>query len=142
MIASISMITLGVRDLKRATRFYREGLGWNLSSASNEYISFFLMSGTALALFPWSRLAEDTSVTAQGSGFRGVVLAHNVPSKEAVDQALETVERAEGRIVKPAEDAFWGGYSGHFADLDNHLWEVAWNPQFRLLPDGRVELPR
>lgn len=138
----ISLITLGVRDLKRSVAFYRDGLGWPLSeSTSGDSVAFFRTGGTILALFGWNELAADATVPADGSGFRGVTIAYNAPSREAVDAALAKAEAAGATIVKPAQEVFWGGYNGYFADPDGHLWEVAWNPGFPLGPDGTVLLP-
>lgn len=127
----ISIITLGVSDLARSIHFYRDGLGLPLSS-DNDGIAFFKTRGTQLALYPRDKLAEDVGVPPQGSGFAGITLAHNVRSKAEVDAVLQRAEAAGAHIVKPAQDVFWGGYSGYFADPDGHLWEVAWNPYFTI----------
>lgn len=127
MESRISMVTLAVGDLDRAVRFYSEGLGLRLKS-KDERIAFFDLNGTWLALYPWDVLAEDAEVSPEGSGFRGVTLAHNVESADEVDVVLEQAVRAGARLVKPGQKVFWGGYSGYFADPDGHLWEVAHNP--------------
>src|SRR5881398_1388888 len=101
------MIALGVRDLARSVKFYRDGLGFLPSSASNESIAFFKMGGAVLALYPWDKLAEDAQVPEAGHGFRGVTLAHNVRRKEEVGEALALAATVGGKIVKPAEDVFW-----------------------------------
>ena len=125
----ISFVTLGVGDLDRATAFYEQGLGLpRLKSPPT--VAFFELGQTWLALYPRNLLAVDAGVPAEGSGFPGFALAHNVRSKEAVDRLLEEVARAGGRIVKPGLQAEWGGYSGYFADPEGFLWEVAWNPRF------------
>ena len=136
----LSIVTLGVADVGRSRRFY-EDLGWQASGASNEAIVFFQFGGIVLALYGRAALAEDARLPADGSGFGGVTLAQNLPSREAVDALLAEVASVGGRILKPAEDVFWGGYSGYFADPDGHPWEVAWNPFFPILPDGSIELP-
>ena len=128
----ISIITLGVSDLVRSTAFYRDGLGLPLQEGSGEGIAFFDTQGTWLALYPREELADDATVPAEGSGFPGFTLAHNVRSKEEVDTLLKQAEEAGAEIIKPAQDVFWGGYSGYFADPDGYLWEVAWNPHFRI----------
>ncbi|QDU79420.1 fosfomycin resistance protein FosB [Polystyrenella longa] len=125
----VSMLGLGVHDLKKSVEFYEQGLGFSLASSSNENIAFFNLSNLVLSLYPWDKLAEDASVPAEGTGFRGVTIAHNVRSKEEVSEILKLAESAGGNIVKPAQDVFWGGHSGYFADIDGHLWEVAWNPK-------------
>jgi catechol 2,3-dioxygenase-like lactoylglutathione lyase family enzyme len=136
----ITLISLGVRDVARARAFY-EALGFVASSASTDEVAFFPAGGAALAVFGWDSLAEDAAVEAAGTGFRGVTVAHNVRRKEQVAQVLAAAEAAGGRIVKPAHDVFWGGHNGYFADPDDHLWEVAWNPGFPLTEDGSLQLP-
>ena len=126
----ISIITLGVTDLPRSVAFYRDGLGLPLFDENTESIAFFQNRGTWLALYPRESLAADGGISAEGSGFSGVTLAHNVRSREEVDALLEVAMAAGATLVKPAEDTFWGGYSGYFADPEGYLWEVAWNPHF------------
>jgi uncharacterized protein len=136
----ISLITLGTHNLPRARAFY-EKLGFVASSASNEQVAFFKSGGMVLALYGWQALAQDAQVQQQGTGFRGVALAHNVRSQAEVAAVLQEAQAAGGSIVKVAQDVFWGGHSGYFADPDGHLWEVAWNPGFVLNERGDVELP-
>jgi hypothetical protein len=138
--ARISLVTLGVRDLAGMVGFY-ERLGWRKSSASAGDVAFFHTGGGTLALFPAEELAKDARVDARGEGFRRVALAINVPEKADVDAAIESAKRAGATITKPAEDAFWGGRSGYFADPEGNLWEVAWNPGFPLKEDGSIRLP-
>jgi len=121
------MITLGVADLPRAIRFYEEGLGFP-RMASPPTVAFFTLNGTWLGLYGWDSLAEDATVAADGSGFRGVTLAHNVRTEAEVEAVLAQAVAAGATLVKPAQKVFWGGYSGYFRDLDGHLWEVAHNP--------------
>ena len=125
----INILTLGVTNLERSIQFYEEGLGLPRMPFEDN-IAFFQLDGTWLALYPWEDLAQDAGVPSAGSGFRGITLAHNVARKHEVDQVLAEAANAGGRIIKPAQDVFWGGYSGYFADPDGHLWEVAWNPHF------------
>ena len=136
----VSLITLGVADVQASAAFY-ERLGWKRSSQSQDEVAFFDAGGIVFGLFGREALAEDAGVAADGSGFRAVSVAQNLPSKEAVDAALKEAEAAGARIVKPAEEVFWGGYSGYFADPDGHLWEVAFNPFWPLDDTGRVLLP-
>jgi catechol 2,3-dioxygenase-like lactoylglutathione lyase family enzyme len=127
--SGISIVTLGVQDLGKSVRFYTQGLGLSLSSHSNRDIAFFELSGSWLALYSRAALAADAGVPAgDAAGFTGITLAHNVADREAVDKVLKTAAEAGADIVKPAQDAFWGGYSGYFKDPDGYLWEVAWNP--------------
>lgn len=129
MKPKISLITLGVSDLAKALRFYRDGLGFPTHNyKEDEGIVFFKMEGSWLALYPRDKLAEDARTAPEGAGFSGVTLAHNVKSKEEVDRVLELAVSAGAKLVKPPRDTSWGGYSGYFADPDGHLWEVAFNP--------------
>ena len=136
----ISVITLGVADLGRARRFYEDGLGWRPGNTHDEIV-FYQAGGLVVALYPRAALAKDAGLADEGSGFGGIALAYNVARREDVDTVLAEAEAAGARILKPAQDAFWGGYSGCFADLDGHPWEVAWNPFWTLAPDGAVHLP-
>jgi catechol 2,3-dioxygenase-like lactoylglutathione lyase family enzyme len=122
----VSVITLGVRDLVRARRFYAERLGWPVRAEDDNWVCFTLGDGSsALALYPWDELAEDVGVATEGSGFRGVTLSYIVHSDERVDAVLSEAERAGGTIVRPGRRASWGGYSGYFSDPEGYLWEVA-----------------
>ena len=126
----MSIVTLGVSDLSRATAFY-ESLGWtNFSKAPS--IAMFEMQGPTLGLYEWSALADDAKVPAEGSGFRGVAIALNLGSTEEVDAVFaEWVAAGATPEVQP-HTAFWGGYSSYVADLDGHLWELAYNPYMPL----------
>lgn len=136
----INIITLGVKDLERAIRFYRDGLGWPLSSISaGDFAIFKINTGTALALYPRHLLSKDACVEDLG-GFGGITLAQNVLSREKVDSALSQAVSAGGSLLKPAGDTEWGGYSGYFADPDGHPWEIAHNPFFAL-QQGILVLP-
>ena len=126
----ISIITLGVSDLPRSVRFYRDRLGLPLREGSGDAIAFFETGGTWLALYPRDALAADAKVPSAGSGFPGFTLAHNVRTREEVDALLRQARVGGANIMKPARDTDWGGYSGYFADPDGYLWEVAWNPHF------------
>ena len=137
----LSLVTLGVADLARARRFYEEGLGWRRGNEHDEVV-FYQFGGMVLALWGRDALAQDAQIPGAGSGFRGIALAYNTRDKAEVDAVLAEAEAAGGRIVKPAKDALWGGYSGYFADPDGHLCEVAWNPHWSLADDGSIRLPR
>ena len=126
----ISIITLSVNDLPRSVAFYRDGLGLTLFDENTESIAFFRNRGTWLALYPREALAADVGISAEGSGFSGVTLAHNLRSREEVDALLDVAVSAGAILVKPAQDTLWGGYSGYFSDPDGYLWEIAWNPHF------------
>ncbi|MBV1704445.1 MAG: VOC family protein [Hyphomicrobiales bacterium] len=137
----LNIVTLGVADLARARAFYEDGLGWPVSPASQGDIVFIQLGAVVLSLHPRAALAADATVSDKGAGFAGITLAHNVRDKADVAAVLRAAEAAGGRIVKPAQDAHWGGHSGYFADPDGHLWEVAWNPFIPLDADGALRLP-
>ena len=127
----ISIVTLGVKDLERSVRFYRDGLGLPTDYGSGD-VAFFQTSGAQLGLYSCKALAEDATVPSEGQGFRGFTIAHNLRSREEVDAAMTEAEAAGAKIVKPAQDVFWGDYSGYFSDPDGFLWEIAWNPHFEI----------
>jgi uncharacterized protein len=136
----VSLITLGVADLQRSSEFY-ERLGWRRSMAEAEGVVFFQAGGMALALYPRVELAKDARIAPEGSGFSGIALSYNTRNRQEVDSVLADAQAAGAGILKPAEEAFWGGYSGYFADPDGFPWEVAWNPSFAILEDGSIRLP-
>ena len=129
----ISMITLGVKNLAVAVKFYKEGLGFPRMDSPPE-IAFFTLNGSWLSLYPREALAEDATVSSQGSGFEGFTISHNVSSEPEVDAVLRQAHEAGATLVKPGQKVFWGGYSGYFKDPDGHLWEVAHNPHFWVGP--------
>lgn len=129
----ISMITLGVRDLAASVRFYENGLGFPRME-SPPGVAFFTLDGSWLGLYARDALAEDATVPAEGSGFEGFALAHNVASEAEVEAVMQQALAAGATLVKPAQKVFWGGYSGYFKDPDGHLWEVAHNPFFWVGP--------
>ena len=132
----IIVLTLGVDDLDRAVTFYRDGLGLKtdgIVGTEFEYgaVAFFeLQSGLRLALWPRTSLAHDAGLPVGPPSATDISLGHNVASKAEVDEVMEQAARAGARIVKPAQETFWGGYAGYFQDPDQHLWEVVWNPQW------------
>jgi uncharacterized protein len=136
----LSLITLGVSDLKRSREFY-ERLGWRRSMAKAEGVVFFQTGSMAVALYPHRDLAKDANVSSEGHGFNGISLAYNTRNRTEVDSVLKEALAAGGTIVKPAQEAFWGGYSGYFSDPDGFLWEVAWNPGFAMAEDGSIRIP-
>jgi catechol 2,3-dioxygenase-like lactoylglutathione lyase family enzyme len=129
MKPKISLLTLGVKDLKASLKSYCDGLGFTPEGDTKD-IGILKMEGTWLSLYPRERLAQDATVSPDGHGFHGFTIAHNVKSKNEVDEVLAFAVKAGAKLIKPGEDAFWGGYSGYFADPDGFLWEVAWNPFF------------
>ncbi len=141
----VSIATLGVRDVAAANAFYR-ALGWELSPTSDDQVSFFRTAGGILGLYGYDALAADAGLDVATDGgppsaFRGVALAINVESPEAVAAALDAAVAAGGTLLRPAHQAEWGGTSGYFADPDGHAWEVAHNPLFPLDERGLPKLP-
>lgn len=136
----ISIVTLGVEDLGRAVRFY-ESMGLKRHGGITDNVAFFQMGGSILALWPRAELAKDAGVSETGFGFRAAALAYNTRSEAEVDEVLARAEGAGGRVAKPAQRAFWGGWYGYFSDPEGHLWEVAHNPAFPIDTEGRISLP-
>jgi predicted lactoylglutathione lyase len=135
----ISLITLGVADLSRARTFY-EQLGWR-GQESAETV-FFQAGGQAVVLWGRANLAEDSGIVDDGAdGFGGLTLAHNVRSREEVDEVVGEAEAAGAAVTKRPGETFYGGYAGCFADPDGHVWEIAYNPGFPLSDDGALTLP-
>ena len=135
----ISIITLGVKDLKRSTKFY-EGLGFTVSSHSDDNIVWFMTGGTVLGLYPWNAMADDATVPSEGSGFRGTTLAINLRSEKEVDEFVKKAEHLGGKVIKTPQKVFWGGYSSYFQDFDGHHWEVAFNPFTPVDGNGKLDL--
>ena len=129
----ISMITLGVEDLAKSVKFYRDGLGFPQMESPPE-VAFFTLNGSWLGLYGRTALAEDATVPAAGSGFKGFSLAHNVASEGEVDQIMAQALNAGATLAKAARKTSWGGYAGYFKDPDAHLWEIAYNPFFWVGP--------
>jgi uncharacterized protein len=136
----ITLITLGVADMKRARRFY-EQLGFTASPASQESVTFMQAGGVVLSLFGRAALAADAQVTDSVPGFSAISLAHNCRTEAEVDAMIAHAIACGATLKKSAQKVFWGGYAGYFADPDGHLWEVAFNPFWPLDADGAVKLP-
>ena len=136
MEPKITVITLGVDDLERSLSFYRDGLGFQTQGIiGREFehgaVAFFDMaSGLKLAIWPRKSIAYDAGIQLTTSSSTELTLGHNVSSKGEVDAVMAQARAAGATIVKTAHETFWGGYAGYFADPDNHLWEVVWNPHF------------
>jgi uncharacterized protein len=130
----VSVLTIGVDDLERALRFYRDGLGLHtegIVAAESEFgaVAFFpLQSGLQLAVWPRKSIARDSGLSVTTPSPTEVTIGHNVSSKAEVDAVMKQAAAAGASVVKPAQDTFWGGYAGYFLDPDQHLWEVVWNP--------------
>lgn len=131
----ITVITLGVDDLEKSVVFYRDGLGFptqGIIGTEFEHgaVAFFdLHAGLKLALWSRENIAYDTGLPKAEQSPTEFTIGHNVNSKDEVDAVMNLAEKAGAKILKPAQDTFWGGYAGYFQDLDDHLWEVVWNPQ-------------
>lgn len=121
----LTLITLGVADLKQSAKFYHDGLGWKATEDSSDHIIFIQMNGFLLSLYPHNELAADATVAEDRSNFRGFTLAYNVSNTSQVDEVLAFAQKAGAKLVKPAQKASWAGYSGYFSDPDGFLWEVA-----------------
>jgi hypothetical protein len=124
MASTTTTVTLGVQDLKRSIRFYETGIGLPRVPYEPETIAFFDLGGAQLALFPRNELAEDAGVSGIGEGFSGITLARFLDSSQEVAAFLERAVQAGGTLTRKPQPQPWGGYSGYFADLDGHLWEV------------------
>ncbi len=139
MKARITLLTLGVDDLERSLRFYRDGLGLPTRGiVGREFdhgaVAFFdLQAGLKLAIWPRDDLAHDAGMSKSDPSPTELSIGHNVRSREEVDAVMEQAAKAGAKIVKPARETFWGGYAGYFQDPDGHLWEIAWNPN--LIPE-------
>ena len=138
MTPRITVITIGVDDLERALRFYRDGLGLSTNGIlGKEFehgaVAFFdLQAGLKLALWPRASIAHDSGLALSSPSATEFTIGHNVSSKSEVDAVMEQAKVAGGSIVKAPHETFWGGYAGYFQDPDKHLWEIVWNPQFNV----------
>jgi catechol 2,3-dioxygenase-like lactoylglutathione lyase family enzyme len=140
MRQKLNLITLGVDDFDRAINFYEHGLGWIKSSSSMEDLALFPLGGIVLALYPRKLLAEDAMIDPAGSGFPGITLSYNAKSEQEVDEVLVQVRSLGAIIIKPAQKASWGGYSGYFKDPEGYLFEVAYNPFWELDANDNILL--
>lgn len=134
MKPKVTVITLGVEDLEKSLRFYRDGLGFSTQGIiGTEFehgavVFFDLQPGLKLAIWPRTSIAHDSGIPSGPRSSTEFTLGHNVNSREEVDAAMEQARSAGAVILKEAHDTFWGGYAGYFLDPDQHLWEVVWNP--------------
>jgi uncharacterized protein len=135
----LTAVTLGVRDLERARKFY-EGLGWTTRAEEGDDVVFFQAGGMIVALWGRDQLAEDSEVT-DGGGWGGVTFSYNTSSDEEVDEVIEEARRAGATIAREPGPAFWGGHTAVFIDPEGHPWEVAHNPRWKIAEDGTVSLP-
>ncbi len=137
----ITVLTIGVDDLEKSVRFYRDGLGLKTEGIiGKEYeygtVAFFeLQNGVKLGLWPRKSISHDTKITLTSPSPTEFTIGHNVNSKKEVDDVMEQAKKAGANIIKLAQDTFWGGYAGYFQDPDGHLWEVVWNPEWNILDE-------
>jgi len=139
-IPRLTVVTLGVADLNKATEFYAAVLDMQ-PNTSYEGTTFIELPGAWISLFPLENLAKDISpkIPSSRGAFSGFTMAHNARTKEEVIAIMERARSAGARIVKEPQDTFWGGFSGYFADLDGYYWEVAWGPMFEFTEDGALK---
>ncbi len=131
----LSFLTLGVADFVRALGFYEQGLGWKPVRVMDD-VAFFQLPGFVLALYPRKLLAEDANLQDSGGGFAGMTLAINAREEAQVDAMIADAVSAGGKMLKPGQKTFWGGYHGYFADPDGFAWEVAYNAAITITPEG------
>jgi len=124
----LTLITIGVHDIEAMTNFYEHVFEWKKMDSSNEHITFFKLNGFLFSLYLIDKLAEDAVVSPEGTGFNNFALAYNVSSIKAVDALFQELEQKGVHIIKKPKKSFWGGYSGYITDVENNLWELAYNP--------------
>lgn len=134
----MSIIGLGVSNLEKLTHFYETKFGWSKTKTSTESITFFQLNGVLLCLYPREELAKDAGISSEGNGFNGLSLAYCTRTKEEVDTFITELREKGVVIVKEPEEVFWGGYSSYVKDLDDNLWEIAYNPYLPLDEKGNV----
>lgn len=140
----LNIICLGVRNMEKAIKFYRDGLGFKTDEKSNNpEVVFFSTSGTKLELYPLDLLAKDiNNDNPPGicSGFGGITLAYNAKTKEEVKEVIGLARKAGATIVKEPQDVFWGGFHAYFSDPDGYYWEVAWGPNFEFDDNDMIKM--
>lgn len=138
-IPRLTVVTLGVADLSKATKFYEDVLG-TPPNTSYEGVTFIELPGAWLSLYPLENLAKDISAEVPGArkGFAGITLAHNARSREEVIAIIDRAKAAGARVMKEPQETFWGGFSGYFADPDGYCWEVVWGPMFVFTENGEL----
>ena len=138
----MSLVTLGVENLEHSVAFYRDVVGWTPEPAP-EGVAFFDLGGMILGLYPHVALAGEMKISEKRTGaYEGFSLAHNARTKAEVDAIFASLKAKGATILKEPEEMFWGGYSGYFADLDGHAWEVAFNPFWTVAADGRISMKK
>ena len=138
----LSMVTLGVADLQISKQFYEQVIGWD-SAHGPEGIAFFDLGGIVLALYAHADLINEVTpgeAPSHDPAYNGFALAHNARNKEEVNSIFSKLKANGATIIKEPEEVFWGGYSGYFSDPDGHPWEVAYNPYWTIMEDGRISM--
>jgi uncharacterized protein len=135
----LSIVTLGVTDLKISIDFYTNKFGWKQLDSGNENIAFFQLNGIQLALYARDKLAEDATISSTGSGFKGFTLSYNARSENEVDDLISKLREKGVKIVKNPQKVFWGGYSSYISDPDDNLWEIAFNPYLQIDQQGNIK---
>lgn len=133
------MITLGVQNIDKAVKFYKDGLGFPKLDSPPQ-VAFFKLNGSWLGLYNKNDLAKDASVSPQGEGFNNFTLSHNVKSEKEVEEVYLQALAAGATSVKSPQKTSWGGFHGYFKDLDEHLWEIAYNPFFWIGPEIKKDM--
>ena len=134
----LTIITLGVSDLKASEKFYTEIFGWKKSPMSQDTITFLKLNGILLSLYPVEKFAEEVNLDVKKEGYPTFTMAHNARSEAEVDEIFRNFESKGVRILKKPQKVFWGGYSGYIADPDGYFWEIAFNPYLKLDEEGNV----
>jgi len=134
----MTMIALGVLNLDVSSKFYENVFGWTRIKSENEVIIFYQLNGIILSIYPREKLAGDAMISSEGIGFKGVTCAFNARTEADVDELFTEFKSKNVQIIKMPEKVFWGGYSGYIADPDGHLWEIAFNPFWKLDQSGNL----
>lgn len=138
----VGTITLGVRDLARARRFYEDGLGWTRDGGESD-IAFYQCNGFVFGLYEWPAFAKHAGLPeAVAPGFRGSALGYCTRTRAEVDATVAAAEKAGAIVTVRPRDAFWGGYNAYLTDPDGHLWEIAWNPHLVITERGEHLMKR
>lgn len=136
----LNIVTLGVKDLQKSSKFYQTTLDWNPTKDSDDKIVFFNQGGIVLALYPLDELAKDAEVSPARNGFSGVTLAINLDTKESVDELYNSVVEKGGKPLVEPRETFWGGYDAYFSDPDDNAWEIAWAPFWEFDEQGSLKM--
>ena len=134
----INILTLGVTDLKKSMKFYQGGLGWKTKGIigtefeNGEVVLFDLTNGMKLSLYERKNLAWDSKLKLQPESATEFSIGYFVNNDKEVDTIMEQAKQAGAKIIKPAQKTFWGGYAGYFQDIDGHLWEIGYNPAWKI----------